>query len=94
MEENDATKGLESLRDELRKNDDQIMGLVIRRSEIAREIGALKKKHGIPILDVQREAFNIQRNRDIARDKIPEAMVDELTDLLANWARELQKMAR
>ena len=46
------------------------------------------------ILDLRREAFNKQRSRDVAGEDLPGVMVDELTDLLANWAREIQKMSR
>jgi chorismate mutase/prephenate dehydratase len=82
---------LETIRARVRTIDDEIFGLLIERVSLAREIGSLKKTKSRPIYDPKREAFNIERNRELAGGKMPDAMITEITDFLANWAREIQK---
>ncbi|MFH1066865.1 MAG: chorismate mutase [bacterium] len=48
-------KKLEALREEIDGIDAQLLKLLNRRIEIAREIGALKKTHGEPVCDPHRE---------------------------------------
>lgn len=86
----DPQKKLEVLRSRLRVVDDEIVKLLATRMGLAREIGALKREHGIEILDSSREAFNKDRNRDISRGKIPEDIIDELSEILAKWSRSVQ----
>jgi chorismate mutase len=94
VSEMNIEKDLESLRHEVREIDDELVGLLVKRVEVAKKIGQIKKRNSLPIFDPQREAFNNDRNRELARGSLPEPMIDELTDFLANWAREIQKMVR
>ena len=93
MDDQAPNKDLDRLRNSLRQIDDEIVALVVRRLGVAKDIGLVKKRHSIPILDPKREAFNSQRNRELARGYIPEPKIDKLTEMLANWAREIQQMA-
>lgn len=94
MNDTDSEKDLESLREQVRKIDDELIELLVKRVEVAKNIGLIKKRDSLPIFDPQREAFNNERNRELTRGHLPEPMIDELTDFLANWAREIQKMVR
>ena len=91
MAQNDIEKSLEELRGQVRVIDDDLVELLIRRAEVVREIGEFKKNNSLPIFDPERESFNIERNRKLAFNRLPEKMMDEFSDFLANWARELQK---
>jgi len=46
---------LETLREEINRIDENIIGLLSKRMEIAKNIAALKKEKGIPIEDKERE---------------------------------------
>lgn len=87
-------KDLDSLRQQIRDIDDELISLLIKRAAAAKEIGLIKKRNSQPILDPQREAFNHERNRELNNGNLPEQMIDELTRFLANWAREIQKLVR
>lgn len=82
---------LDVLREQVRKVDDQLIQLLLERVGLVKEIGRIKKLKSLPIFDPNREDFNNERNRELARGKIPESMIDEFTEYLANWAREIQK---
>lgn len=94
MSDTDIDKTLESFRRQVRDIDDQLLSLLVRRVAIVKEIGQMKKRESLPIFDPAREAFNKGRNRDIGVGHLPEPMIDEFTDFLSNWAREIQKMLR
>lgn len=49
---------LESLRAEIRRTDEEMRALFVRRCELAARIGAYKTRHGLPIEDRAREADN------------------------------------
>lgn len=91
MAQKDIEKSLEVLRSQIRAIDDDMVALLIRRAEVVRRIGEFKKNNSLPIFDPERESFNIERNRKLAFNRLPEKMMDEFSDFLANWARELQK---
>jgi chorismate mutase len=90
MPNDKSNNRLETLREELRGIDDDIIRLVVKRMDIARRIGAAKRAVGAVILDAEREAFNRKHSKEIAAGAIPGAFVDELTHLLAKWARDVQ----
>ena len=60
---------LNELRLEIDKIDDQLIQLFIQRMNVAAEIAAYKKKHGLPIFVPSREAEKLQ---DVARKAGPE----------------------
>lgn len=91
MAQKDIEKSLEVLRAQIRAIDDDMVGLLIRRAEIVRRIGEFKKNNSLPIFDPDRESFNVEQNRKLACNMLPEEMIDEFSEFLANWAREIQK---
>ena len=86
-----SNEALNALRDKLRSEDDEIIKKIMIRMDIVRDIGLLKQAQGIDIFDPAREEFNRERSRAISSGKIPTAMVDQVTDLLAHWARDIQR---
>lgn len=86
-----ATAALKRLRDKLRVHDDAIIKKIMARVLIVRKIGQLKQAHGLEIFDAAREKFNRAESRKISKGQLPGPMVDEITDLLASWAKAIQK---
>lgn len=52
----EPTESLEGLRRKIDDTDDEILALLARRMDIAREIGAYKRQHGLPV--VQPDRYN------------------------------------
>jgi chorismate mutase len=86
-----AKLALQRLRDKLRVQDDAIIKKIMARTLIVEKIGQLKKAHELAIFDAAREKFNRAESRKISKGRLPAAMVDEITDLLASWAKTIQK---
>ena len=55
-EETGVPPELSRCRQEIERVDDEIISLLSKRVELARRTGALKREHGLPILDPRREA--------------------------------------
>lgn len=55
------TQALEKLREEIDKIDDEILGQLIKRKNIVKEIAKIKKIAGKPILDGEREQQLIEK---------------------------------
>ena len=77
---------LRDYRKELDTLDDGLLELFCRRMEIAAQIGAYKKEHGLPVLDASRER---EKLLDIAK-KSPEGM-DDYTVSLFSLIMELSR---
>jgi prephenate dehydrogenase len=60
--------GLTRVRGEIEQIDRQMVELIARRVELARQVGPLKQALGMPILDPPREASIVRRAGEIARD--------------------------
>jgi len=52
---------LDTLRDEIRKRDEEIIRLISERTELARQVGAYKREHNLPIRNVEVEKKVIAR---------------------------------
>ncbi len=52
---------LDKLRRQIDRIDSRLLALLNRRAELARRIGAVKKKHGLPIFDGKRERAVLER---------------------------------
>jgi chorismate mutase len=59
---------LAALRAKIEGTDDAILGLIVKRAELARKIGAAKKRAGLPVLDPAREAQVVRRAASRARE--------------------------
>ena len=88
----DQNQELNELRQQLRKVDDDLIEIVCRRIEVVRKIGIAKKLTGTPILDSKQEVLNKQKNFDLAAGRVPSDLIDDLTELLAKWSRDIQSV--
>lgn len=59
---------LERWRGEVEAIDRALIQLIAKRVEVAREIGRIKKEHGLPTLDPPREAAVVRRAGALARE--------------------------
>lgn len=82
---------LNSLRDRLEDTDRQLIDLISRRLELAREAGTVKREAGLPTLDPGREAEVVRRAGVMAREAgIPPEGVREIFWHLIGLCRRIQ----
>ena len=79
---------LKSLRLQLDGIDRQLVGLLVRRQELSRDIGAYKAAHGLPVRDPEREAQVLRSRGDLAPEH--RAEVERLYETLMALSREQQ----
>ena len=79
---------LKSLRLQLDDVDRQLVGLLVRRQELSRDIGAYKAAHGLPVRDPEREAQVLRSRGDLAPEH--RAEVERLYKTLMALSREQQ----
>lgn len=68
--------------------DRQLVGLLVRRQELSRDIGAYKAAHGLPVRDPEREAQVLRSRGDLA--PAHRAEVERLYETLMALSREQQ----
>ena len=78
--------GLDTLRLQLDDVDRQLVGLLVRRQELSRDIGAYKAAHGLPVRDPEREAQVLRSRGDLAPEH--RAEVERLYETLMALSRE------
>ncbi len=64
----EETKPLAELRELIRGIDDELLRLVRRRLEVAREVADAKRAAGLPVLDPAREAAVVRYAGEFARE--------------------------
>jgi chorismate mutase len=80
------------LRAAIARTDDEIVALIARRLALAREIGDIKRRLGMPVLDPAREAEVVRRAAAGARDHDVDAeLVRAVLWRIIDHARELQQ---
>jgi chorismate mutase len=57
---------IEELRMEINRLNTEIVEKIAQRVEVAKEIGAVKKRHGLPIVDREREKCVIEQVKGLA----------------------------
>ena len=81
---------LESARAEINNIDKQMAELFERRMEMSAQIGDYKRRHALPVLDLQREHELKEKNLSyIKNDTLKPLYIDFLTKLMA-LSREYQ----
>lgn len=87
-----AESELESLRGEIRALDEELVRLVDRRRTLAIEIGALKERLGLPVMDPSQEARVVRRAAEIARAaEVDEEMIRDIVWRIIASARDAQE---
>lgn len=83
--------GLKGLRVEVARTDEQIMKLIARRLDLARRVGEIKLKAGLPIQDYNVEKTVLERNLRRARElELPLEIAEEVTRTLIHYAVQVQ----
>jgi len=83
---------IEELRNEIDKIDGEIINLLVRRKKIARNIGEIKKKGKIPILDPSREERLLKRVLDFAVERgLNPEYVKKMYDLILTESKHEQE---
>jgi len=75
---------VEGLRTEIDRLNADIMEKLAERVEVARQIGEVKRRHGLPIVDRRREAKVYERIRESARKRglDPEGVVRVFKEII------------
>lgn len=82
---------LDQLRDEIASLDDELTALLSRRLAAVTEIGVIKQRLGLPVLDPAREAEVVRRAAHRARERGVDAeLVRAVLWLVIDHARQLQ----
>lgn len=83
--------GLKGLRVEVARTDEQIMKLIARRLDLARRVGEIKLKAGLPIQDYNVEKMVLERNLRRARElELPPEIAEDVTRTLIHYAVQVQ----
>lgn len=83
---------IESLRDDIKNIDYQILELVLKRMELAKQIGVEKKKLSLPIFDKKVAGKVIERNiKKSSEFGLDTQLGRELTELLMKYSIMIQE---
>jgi len=83
---------LEALRGRIRQVDESLVRLVGERRDLALEIGQLKGKLGLPVLDPPQEARVVRRAAELARNTgVDEEVVRDILWRIIASARDAQE---
>jgi chorismate mutase len=83
---------MHALRAEIASADDALVALIARRLRLAREIGDIKRRLDMPVLDPAREAEVVRRAAAGARDHDVDAeLVRAVLWRIIDHAREIQQ---
>jgi chorismate mutase len=83
---------IEECREEIDALDEQLLCLLNRRAEIARQLGALKQGAGLPVCDQTREALILTRLLDTNPGPLENESVMDIFRLIISESRRLQSM--
>lgn len=82
---------LEQLRTDIATLDDDLIGLLARRLAIVAEIGGIKQRLGLPVLDPAREAEVVRRAAHRARERgVDPELVRAVLWRVIDHSRQLQ----
>ncbi len=82
---------LDRLRKEIDRIDLQVLRLLNRRALVARRIGELKRKQGLPIFDAKREGTVLSRMSRANQGPLPESAIQGIFLRILRENRRLQK---
>jgi chorismate mutase len=82
---------LETLREEINRIDENIVGLLSKRMELAKKIATLKKEKGIPVEDRDRErTLFLKLENEARRNNIDENFVSEIFGMIISHSKNIQ----
>jgi len=92
MPPEDPFKLIEGLRSEIDEIDREIINLISRRVEVSKRIGELKKRLGLPAVDLGREAEVLRSRRELAaRLSLDVELVDLAFKAIVGMCRRVQR---
>lgn len=80
-----------ALRNQIRNIDQEMKCLFLERLQVAKEIGAWKRAHGMPVLDAQREKENIETLSQEIEDWQLRNLYTEFLTAVMHAAKEVQR---
>jgi monofunctional chorismate mutase len=91
-EESPVLDSLARCREEIERIDDDIVALLIRRMDLGKQTGQLKREADLPILDPERESAVIRRVSELARSGgLPVEPVREVFWQIVGMSRRAQE---
>ena len=84
---------LENLRTEIDDIDEQIVSLLHRRADIAHEVGAIKARAGLPIVDREREGMIMRKIMAPTESTIDSAVIARIYGEILLESRRIQQAA-
>ena len=82
---------IDVLRKDIDRLDKEIADLLVARFAVVREIGAVKKRDGIPVTNTGREEVVIQRVRSSATDERVKDALEKVYRTVIEQAKTLEK---
>ena len=82
---------LTEIRKEIDRLDDELLGLLIKRLKLGKEIAEVKREIGKAVADEEREKEIFQRLIKNAGNKMPEENVIEIFSKILKISRKIQK---
>ena len=82
---------IDVLRKDIDRLDKEIADLLVARFAVVREIGAVKKRDGIPVTNTGREEVVIQRVRSSATDDATKDALEKVYRTVIEQAKTLEK---
>jgi len=82
---------LTQIRKEIDRLDDELLGLLIKRLKLGKEIAEVKREIGKAVADEEREKEIFQRLIKNAGNKMPEENVIEIFSKILKISRKIQK---
>jgi chorismate mutase len=71
----------------------EIIGLFAIRLKVAKEIARIKKEHSLPVHDPVREEQQLQKLRDLAKQKdLSPAVIEEIFELFVDYSKINMKL--
>ncbi len=79
---------LKQLRDQIDQINSELVSLLGKRIEIAKEIARIKKRENLPILDSQREDKIKEKVRELAKKQgISPSIMEEIIQIILEYSR-------
>jgi len=88
------TSKLEKLRKRIDQLDDKIIDLLVKRYELASDIGKAKQEDGAPVKDSDREVQVLERVRRRARRPLPKDAAERIYKAVLKESRGIQVRKR
>ena len=87
----DSLKSIGELRESIDEIDEKILDLINRRLQVVMEIGKIKSRNGVPVIDNGRENLLIKRLLSLNSGPIDKEALRRIFNEIIGVCREIQK---